>query len=87
MVTATTTADGPAPGAVPSSKEGHSKPASGTNTPGATTPMQYSYMFEEDKRLTQQCDALLRAIARHIVSIEPFLSDILCCVTDIGSKG
>ncbi|KAK0391813.1 hypothetical protein NLU13_1312 [Sarocladium strictum] len=65
MVTAATTADAPATGGAPSSNDASSKSASGTNTPGAT-PMQYSYMFEEDKRLTQQCDALLRAIAKHI---------------------
>jgi hypothetical protein len=67
MVAAATTADAPAAGPAPSSKDGSSTNASGTSTPGAM-PMQYAYMFEDDKRLTQQCDALLRAIALHIVS-------------------
>jgi hypothetical protein len=30
--------------------------------------IRYEYMFEDDKRPTQQLDALLRAVAAHIVS-------------------
>ncbi|TQV96399.1 hypothetical protein V2A60_003193 [Cordyceps javanica] len=40
-------------------------PPSGGTTPGSA--VQYCYMFEGDKRPTKQLDALLRAIARHIV--------------------
>ncbi|ATY62066.1 hydroxyproline-rich glyco DZ-HRGP [Cordyceps militaris] len=38
-------------------------------TPGATpgSAVQYCYMFEGDKRPTKQLDALLRAIAMHII--------------------
>jgi len=38
-------------------------------TPGAA--LQYSYMFETNNAPTKQLDALLRAIARHIVSPPP----------------
>lgn len=41
-------------------------PSSGGTTPGSA--VQYCYMFEGDKRPTKQLDALLRAIAMHIVS-------------------
>ncbi|KAJ3496637.1 hypothetical protein NLG97_g2512 [Lecanicillium saksenae] len=40
-------------------------PPSGGTTPGAA--VQYCYMFEDNKRPTKQLDALLRAIAMHIV--------------------
>ncbi|OAA62211.1 hypothetical protein ISF_05220 [Cordyceps fumosorosea ARSEF 2679] len=40
-------------------------PPSGGTTPGST--VRYCYMFEDDKRPTKQLDALLRAIAMHIV--------------------
>lgn len=38
-----------------------------TSPPGATPPLQYEYMFESNKSPTKQLDALLRAIARHLV--------------------
>lgn len=41
-------------------------PTSGGTTPGSA--LKYDYMFESDKRPTKQLDALLRAIAMHIVS-------------------
>lgn len=35
--------------------------------PGPGSAVHYAYMFEKDKSPTKQLDALLRAIARHIV--------------------
>ncbi|KAH8174662.1 hydroxyproline-rich glycoprotein DZ-HRGP [Sarocladium implicatum] len=76
MVTATTTAEGPAAaaGTAPAADRSSttasgsgSGSTSGANTPG-TAPMQYAYMFEKDKGPTKQCDAILRAIAMHIIT-------------------
>lgn len=36
--------------------------------------VQYAYMFEKDKGPTKQLDALLRAIARHVVRHHATLS-------------
>lgn len=43
---------------------------SGSDAPNDAKPssIRYEYMFEDDKRPTQQLDALLRAVAAHIVS-------------------
>lgn len=39
------------------------------SVPGSA--VQYAYMFEKNKGPTKQLDALLRAIARHTVGLEP----------------
>lgn len=56
---------------------GFAMPSSSYDTrPG--TPVKYAYMFEKDKGPTKQFDALLRAIARHVVS------DLSCTQRDVG---
>lgn len=37
--------------------------------PGGAAPIKYEYMFGADKSPTEQLDALLRAIAKYIVSV------------------
>jgi hypothetical protein len=47
--------------------------ASGSDAPNdaKASGMRYAYMFETDKSPTAQLNALLRAVAMHIVSARP----------------
>ena len=47
-------------------KASASASASDSSRPGTTGGIKYEYMFQANKSPTQQLDAILRAIARHV---------------------